>query len=386
MSIEYGTRPNLWYGHNQVFPYNYRILRIEEENPEILNNLIQKWGPCVKKADCVNSTMEVIRKRCPNIKDITCYEVKNEVLLSASSEISLKNLKCVHFKGCDKLTDKCVRVWLGNFNIEELCVWEADVTGSFLVSPRSRNLKSLSIKDCKRLHLRCLFAATKHLKQLKKLELIYTNKLIIRNVHKLLDELPDLEDLSLRWEKRLQLGYDWAEAVGRMKLRRLDLSFNPNVNEGTLARACRGFGQMNELLFERCAGLTGPGVVMACKAAGPALQGVQLSSNTQLYDSCIKDIAEACPNLKWLDLSFCHGITTYVLEYVANARVDRNNKLRVIVECTYVEELEEGAFPWLIVEYGAYITSPYSFPCDIKKKPPPVDVTASQQGLQNTSI
>ncbi|XP_063369255.1 uncharacterized protein LOC134657621 [Cydia amplana] len=71
MSIEIGTRPKLWYGVNHKLSHTYRILRLEEDKPEIHRNLLQKWGPCVKKADCVNSTMEALVKRCPNVKDIT---------------------------------------------------------------------------------------------------------------------------------------------------------------------------------------------------------------------------------------------------------------------------------------------------------------------------
>ncbi|XP_063389256.1 uncharacterized protein LOC134675040 [Cydia fagiglandana] len=369
MSIEYGTRPKLWYGQNHKLSHSYRILRIEEDNPEILKNLLQKWGPCVKKADCVHSTMEVIRKCCPNLKDITFYGVPNDVLVSGSSHV-FRKLKRVHFKGCNYLTDKSVRQWLASYNIEELLVWEADeITGRFLLSSHSTKLKRLSFKDCRGLYFRCLLSAVKYLTQLRKLELIYCYKEIYYNVHKLLDELPDLEDLCLRWEKRLDLGYDWAEAVGRMRLRRLDVSFNPNVTDEWLARACRGFGQLNELLLERCVGFTGRGARAACSAAGPALQGLQLGSNTQLFNSYVEDIAKACPNLVWLDLSFCHGITNDIIEEVANARTVRNKKLRLIVECTYVEDVEEGQFPWIIVEFGDYYSSKTSsFPCNTKKK------------------
>ncbi|XP_063369306.1 uncharacterized protein LOC134657673 [Cydia amplana] len=169
------------------------------------------------------------------------------------------------------------------------------------------------------------------------------------------------------------MGYEWADSVGRMKLRRLDVSFNPNVTDKWLARASRGFGQLNELLLERCAGLTGRGARTACTAAGPALQGLQLGSNTQLSNCFIEEIVRACPNLVWLDISFCHGITTYIVEQVANARTVRTKRMRLVAECTYVEDDEEGLFPWIIAEFGDNYTAnsllnSYSFPCNTKKK------------------
>ncbi|XP_048001734.1 F-box/LRR-repeat protein 16-like [Leguminivora glycinivorella] len=367
ISIEYDTRPELWYGQNHNLSHSYRILRIEGDNPEVLKNLVRKWGSCIKKSDCLDSTMDVLTKNCPNLKDVTFHGVQSDNLATASSKV-FKKLKRVHFKGCNDLTDKCVRQWLASYNLEELVIWEADdVTGRFLISEHSEKLKHLSFKDCKTLDYCHLFSAVTHLKKLNKLELILANKEVYLNVHKLLDQLPDLEDLCMRWEK-MELRYEWAAAVGRLRLRRLDLSFNPNVNDELLEKASCGFGRLEELLLMRCEGITGAGVRTACSAAGAALRGLQLGSNTQLENEYVVDIVRACPNLVWIDLSFCHGITNYIVGEVANARTARAKKLQLIAECTYVDEVEEGMFPWLEVEFGDnYLSKNYSYPCNTKK-------------------
>ncbi|XP_063629876.1 uncharacterized protein LOC134801269 isoform X2 [Cydia splendana] len=346
ISIEYP-----WYGHKAS--RTQRVLKMEQDDPEKFKELTRKWGSCIKKTDCVNEgSLEVIRKNCPDLEDVTFYGLQEDTLSSGSTK-TFKKLKRVHFRGCDSLTDKCVKHWLVNYNIEELVVWGAEeMTGKCLVTPHSAKLKGLCFKECETLDFRHLVSATKHLTHLKKLELVYVPREIFQNVHLVLDKLPELEDLCLRWEKKMELGDDWAESIGRLRLRRLDVSFNPNVTDEWLEKASCGFGRLNEMHVEGCLGVTGRGAKAACSLAGPALQGLQLGSNVKINDACVEDIVRTCPNLVWINLSYCHGVTENIVARLGKARSVRDRKLRLIVQGTVVEGFEKDKYPWLILDFG----------------------------------
>ncbi|XP_063369113.1 uncharacterized protein LOC134657474 isoform X3 [Cydia amplana] len=346
ISIEYP-----WYGHKAS--RTQRVLKMEEDDPQKFKELTRKWGSCIKKTDCVNEdSLEVIRKNCPDLEDVTFYGLQEDTLSSGSTK-TFKKLKRVHFRGCDSLTDKCVKHWLVNYNIEELVVWGAEeITGKCLVTPHSAKLKGLCFKECEALDFRHLLSATKHLTYLKKLELVYVPREIFQNVHSVLDNLPGLEDLCLRWEKKMELGDDWAESIGRLRLRHLDVSFNPNVTDEWLVKASCGFGRLNELHVEGCLGVTGRGATAACSVAGPALQGLQLGSNVKINDACVEDIVRTCPNLVWINLSYCHGITENIVARLGKARSVRDRKMRLIVHGTAVEGFEKDKHPWLILDFG----------------------------------
>ncbi|XP_063389224.1 uncharacterized protein LOC134675006 isoform X2 [Cydia fagiglandana] len=346
ISIEYP-----WYGHRAS--RTQRIIKMEQDDPEKFKELTRKWGSCIKKTDCVNGdSLEVIRKNCPDLEDVTFYGLQEDTLSSGSTKI-FKKLKRVHFRGCDSLTDKCVKHWLVNYNIEELVVWGAEeMTGKCLVTPHSAKLKGLCFKECETLDFRHLLSATKHLTHLKKLELVYVPREIFQNLHSVLDKLPELEDLCLRWEKKMELGDDWAESIGRLRLRRLDVSFNPNVTDEWLEKASCGFGRLNELHVEGCLGVTGRGAKAACSVAGPALQGLQLGSNVKINDACVEDIVRTCPNLVWINLSYCHGVTENIVARLGKARSVRDRKLRLIFQGTMIEGFEKDKYPWLILDFG----------------------------------
>ncbi|XP_063541889.1 uncharacterized protein LOC134750612 isoform X2 [Cydia strobilella] len=346
ISIEYP-----WYGHKAS--RTQRILKMEEDDPQKFKELTRKWGSCIKKTDCVNEdSLEVIRKNCPDLEDVTFYGLQENTLSSGSMK-TFKKLKRVHFRGCDSLTDKCVKHWLVNYNIEELVVWGAEeMTGKCLVTPHSAKLKGLCFKECETLDFRHLLSATKYLTHLKKLELVYVPREIFQNVHSVLDKLPELEDLCLRWEKKMELGDDWAESIGRLRLWRLNVSFNPNVTDEWLEKASCGFGRLNELHVEGCLGVTGRGAKAACSVAGPALQGLQLGSNVKINDACIEDIVRSCPNLVWINLSYCHGITENIVARLGEARSVRDRNMRLIVQGTVVEGFEIDKYPWLILDFG----------------------------------
>ncbi|XP_061723225.1 uncharacterized protein LOC133529517 isoform X1 [Cydia pomonella] len=387
ISIEYP-----WYGHRAS--RTQRILKMEEDDPEKFKQLTRKWGSCIKKTDCVNEhSLEVIRKNCPDLEDVTFYGLQEDALSSGSTK-TFKKLKRVHFRGCDsvrilhthyvktsnfkecfafcglycfilkayygntccmnkkQLTDKCVRHWLMNYNIEELVVWGAEeITGKCLVTPHSAKLKGLCFKECEALDFRHLLSAAKHLTHLKKFELVYVPREIFQNVHSVLDKLPELEDLCLRWEKKMELGDDWAESIGRLRLRRLDVSFNPNVTDEWLEKACCGFGRLNDLYLEGCLGVTGRGAKAACSVAGPALQRLQLGSNVKINDTCVEEIVRTCPNLVWINLSYCYGITGDIVARLGKARGVRNRKMRLIVQGTVVEGFGKDKYPWLILDF-----------------------------------
>lgn len=345
ISIEYP-----WYGHRAS--RTQRILKMEEDDPEKFKQLTRKWGSCIKKTDCINEdSLEVIRKNCPDLEDVTFYGLQEDALSSGSTK-TFKKLKRVHFRGCDSLTDKCVRHWLMNYNIEELVVWGAEeITGKCLVTPHSAKLKGLCFKECEALDFRHLLSAAKHLTHLKKFELVYVPREIFQNVHSVLDKLPELEDLCLRWEKKMELGDDWAESIGRLRLRRLDVSFNPNVTDEWLEKACCGFGRLNELYLEGCLGVTGRGAKAACSVAGPALQRLQLGSNVKINDTCVEEIVRTCPNLVWINLSYCYGITGDIVARLGKARGVRNRKMRLIVQGTVVEGFGKDKYPWLILDF-----------------------------------
>ncbi|XP_048001729.1 uncharacterized protein LOC125238432 isoform X2 [Leguminivora glycinivorella] len=387
ISIEYP-----WYGHK--VSRNQRIVKMEEDDPEKFKILTRKWGSCIKKTDCVNEdSLTIIRKNCPDLEDVTFYGLQEDALLSGSTK-SFKRLKRVHFRGCDsvrinpsyyvktsrfkhyfafcglycfilkayfgtccmnkkQLTDACVKHWLVTYNIEELIVWGAeDLTGKCLLTPHSSKLKGLCFKECEALDYRHLLSATKHLTDLKKLVLVYVPQPIFQHVHLLLDKLSRLEDLCLRWEKRMELEDDWAESIGRLRLRYLDVSFNPNVTDEWLEKASCGFERLKELNLEGCLGISGLGAKAACSVAGPSLQGLHLGSNVKINDASVEDIVRACPNLVWINLSYCHGVTEDIVARLGKARSVCDRKMRLILQDSAVEGLEKDKYPWLILDFG----------------------------------
>ncbi|XP_048001732.1 F-box/LRR-repeat protein 7-like isoform X3 [Leguminivora glycinivorella] len=346
ISIEYP-----WYGHK--VSRNQRIVKMEEDDPEKFKILTRKWGSCIKKTDCVNEdSLTIIRKNCPDLEDVTFYGLQEDALLSGSTK-SFKRLKRVHFRGCDSLTDACVKHWLVTYNIEELIVWGAeDLTGKCLLTPHSSKLKGLCFKECEALDYRHLLSATKHLTDLKKLVLVYVPQPIFQHVHLLLDKLSRLEDLCLRWEKRMELEDDWAESIGRLRLRYLDVSFNPNVTDEWLEKASCGFERLKELNLEGCLGISGLGAKAACSVAGPSLQGLHLGSNVKINDASVEDIVRACPNLVWINLSYCHGVTEDIVARLGKARSVCDRKMRLILQDSAVEGLEKDKYPWLILDFG----------------------------------
>ncbi|XP_048001733.1 uncharacterized protein LOC125238432 isoform X4 [Leguminivora glycinivorella] len=193
-----------------------------------------------------------------------------------------------------------------------------------------------------------LSGSTKSFKRLKRVHFRGCDS----HVHLLLDKLSRLEDLCLRWEKRMELEDDWAESIGRLRLRYLDVSFNPNVTDEWLEKASCGFERLKELNLEGCLGISGLGAKAACSVAGPSLQGLHLGSNVKINDASVEDIVRACPNLVWINLSYCHGVTEDIVARLGKARSVCDRKMRLILQDSAVEGLEKDKYPWLILDFG----------------------------------
>ncbi|XP_063359977.1 uncharacterized protein LOC134649190 [Cydia amplana] len=156
-----------------------------------------------------------------------------------------KHLKKIAFKHIFDLRDDDMAIILKNIDCEELEICNINLYGDSLLTIKPNSLKSLNISYMWTYFLfNCFMSATKNMHNLRSLTLDNNYLSMFTHVHLILNEMPELECLSLchyyydslelRWDNDYQTS-GFIESLCRLrKLKRLYLSGNETVDDEML--------------------------------------------------------------------------------------------------------------------------------------------------------
>ncbi|XP_063378387.1 uncharacterized protein LOC134665386 [Cydia fagiglandana] len=256
-----------------------------------------------------------------------------------------KHLKKIAFKHIFDLGDDDMAIILKNIDFEELEICNIRLYGDSLLEIKPNSLKSLNI-SCMWTYflLNCLVCATKNMQNLKSLTLDNNYLSIFTHAHLILNEMPELEHISLchyyydyfelRWDNDYQTS-GCIESLCRLdKLKRLYLKGNETVDDEMLEELVK-CKSLEYLDISNDAGRytfwSERGVAALCRRPRPAVTTLCFGYIQNMPSSdlllCIRNIK--MPMVEQLETIGCVEFTPQWLEEASRASMKGTHPLEV---------------------------------------------------------
>ncbi|XP_045501005.1 uncharacterized protein LOC123698432 isoform X1 [Colias croceus] len=313
----------------------------------VLRRVLQRFGSSLLRLhidhhwSALNDrTAHTVGKFCPNLEEVKVVgmHTKNWNPLI----YGCKQLKCISFISCNKLTDSSlVHVVKNDTSIEKLTVTHnTHVTGLFLTASQPLKLTSLSFYNCYSLQGTVLSSAMVTLPNLTTLKLDVCPVTMWKIIPLILNKLPQLEELSLSeytsvGECLTPMGNEaFCESIANLtELKRLNLSRNIYINNAVLKQVAQTCQKLESLNISSCnsrksfsyPGVGDEGLIAVCSAC------TSISFLNVSYLAAVSDVGMAAiAKLKRLQTLISRG----------NSTITASPFTAILNNCHYLEEID----------------------------------------------